>query len=126
MTSTKLERMVIFVGISLLCAGCAPATPLPPVALAEDADAAVQSAIRARLRDPESAKFSRMRAGTDAKDGATVVCGMVNSKNGFGGYAGPAPFQVRAKGGSYQIDAIDTAGSGPGLAFFMCRNNGLI
>lgn len=38
------------------------------------------------LRDPSSAQFRKLRAGTD------VVCGEINGKNGFGAYAGFKPF----------------------------------
>ncbi|WP_157096595.1 hypothetical protein [Tsuneonella dongtanensis] len=45
-----------------------------------------QEGIKAKLRDPDSAEFrdSRFYSGGSAP----VVCGEVNSKNGFGGYGG--------------------------------------
>lgn len=52
--------------------------------------AAAETDIKARLRDPKSAEFSRMKL----KGG--VVCGYVNSRNGFGGMTGPKPFLTRA------------------------------
>lgn len=45
-----------------------------------------QAQIRALLRDPASAEFSAVRR----RGGA--VCGMVNSRNGFGGMTGPRRF----------------------------------
>ncbi len=47
-------------------------------------------AVRARLKDPDSAEFS----GTfvSRKAGPPVVCGYVNSKNSFGGFAGKQRF----------------------------------
>lgn len=46
--------------------------------------------VRERLRDPSSAEFSRMVVRGE------VVCGYVNSRNGFGGMNGPEPFITRA------------------------------
>jgi hypothetical protein len=42
-----------------------------------------EDAVRARLKDPESAQFQNQRV--SAKGAA---CGEVNAKNGFGGYTG--------------------------------------
>lgn len=45
-----------------------------------------QEAIKAKLKDPESAKFKNVffsRSGD-----IPMTCGQVNSKNGFGGYTG--------------------------------------
>jgi len=49
-----------------------------------------QDAIRAKLRDPESAEFSEVRF--SEKGGTKVTCGFVNSRNGFGGMGGPQRF----------------------------------
>jgi hypothetical protein len=43
------------------------------------------------LVDPESARFSDLRIVIDGR-GHRNVCGMVNAKDKFGGYAGLAPF----------------------------------
>lgn len=72
---------------------------------------------------PDSAQFKALRAGTD-KDGATVVCGAVNARNGFGGYAGPSAFHVRIVNGVASPPTIDASGE-PGLAFGWCIANGL-
>jgi hypothetical protein len=45
-----------------------------------------QDGIRKRLKDPDSAKFKGVFFSTF--EGTPVVCGQVNSKNGFGGYTG--------------------------------------
>ena len=53
-----------------------------------------QTAVRNRLRDPNSAQFSDVYF-TRAQLGGrriTVVCGRVNSRNGFGGYSGTQRF----------------------------------
>lgn len=49
-----------------------------------------QQEVTKRLRDPESAKFSN--AIISRKTGSPIVCGFVNSKNGFGGYTGAQRF----------------------------------
>ncbi len=56
----------------------------------------------AQLRDPDSATFRNVRRVPlkDAKPDAAspfVYCGEVNSKNGFGGYAGYVEFAVLGK-----------------------------
>lgn len=45
------------------------------------------SAVRAKLRDPKSAEFKDVFFSLGKKN-IPVTCGLVNSKNGFGGYAG--------------------------------------
>jgi len=46
--------------------------------------------VRESLKDPDSAKFSEV---STAGNGL-VACGLVNAKNGFGGYIGNTPFMV--------------------------------
>jgi len=73
---------------ALVVTGCAsiqvtaPAQNDAPMATIADA-ARGHIALKAKLRDPDSAKFSLDLF----KPGA--VCGLVNAKNGFGGYTGP-------------------------------------
>lgn len=69
--------------VALAIGGCGPAEPTE----AERNVAQAQAAVRAKLRDPASAQFGYIRAG---KPG--VMCGRVNSKNGFGGYDGGQQF----------------------------------
>jgi hypothetical protein len=59
----------------------------PIVGLAAVAcDNAVESAVRARLIDPQSALFSEVETHGE------TTCGFVNSKNSLGGYVGPQAF----------------------------------
>ena len=44
---------------------------------------AIQDAVREELKDPESAKFRKLKA-TDGNS----FCGQVNAKNSYGGYTG--------------------------------------
>ena len=53
----------------------------------------VESGVRTKLLDPNSAIFGRIIAGkAEDKDSLIYVCGWVNAKNTFGGYGGNAPF----------------------------------
>lgn len=52
---------------------------------------AVEDGVKRKLRDPDSARFGRYAA-AKRSDGVIVVCGWVNSKNGYGGYAGFGPY----------------------------------
>ena len=61
--------------------------------------------VRAELRDPESAEFIDLRIVTVG--GEQAVCGLVNSKNGFAGMAGPTPFVDLPKDG---VGAVSFAG----------------
>lgn len=59
------------------------AAPSPAVAETRLERQAV-ARVRDRLRDPESARFSYVATMPSGN-----VCGLVNAKNGFGGYGGP-------------------------------------
>lgn len=50
-----------------------------------------QDAVRAVLRDPESARFRSIIA-LKGSNGRRSICGLVNSRNGFGGYVGDTAF----------------------------------
>ncbi len=82
-----MRRFVVAGAIMLAVAGAAAAK----ASVIEDAKAAV----REKLRDPDSAKFTNVtqrRAPNVRGDLVDVVCGEVNAKNGFGGYSGRIPF----------------------------------
>ena len=51
--------------------------------------AQVEDAVRDRLKDPESARFTDVRRFPNGN-----ACGWVNAKNSFGGYVGRKPFAV--------------------------------
>ena len=53
---------------------------------------AVKRKIASGLKDPESARFGAMSAVRNASKQAIYVCGFVNAKNSYGGYAGNTPF----------------------------------
>lgn len=50
-----------------------------------------QDAVRAVLRDPDSARFRSIIA-LNGSNGRRSICGLVNSRNGFGGYVGDTAF----------------------------------
>lgn len=81
--------------LSLAVCGC---NTQGTVAVAPVDDAAAFAAARrsvvAKLRDPASAQFGQHFQRKQAM-GVEVVCGTVNSKNGFGGYTGQTVFAYR-------------------------------
>lgn len=62
-----------------------------------------QNQIKSRLRDAGSAEFSQVRV--SRKSGTVAICGMINSKNGFGGMSGPKRFVT---GGATAIESDGT------------------
>lgn len=62
-----------------------------------------KNAVSRSLKDPESAKFENLYKTTDGL--MPIVCGEVNSRNGYGGYAGRTPFvYVASSDHAYLID----------------------
>ncbi len=83
-----------------------------PIALSEADKEATKKLGIASLKDPDSAKFGDKMARGRAQAGWTLTCGMVNAKNGFGGYSGMEPFAVQTEGGAVKeieiaSDALD-------------------
>jgi hypothetical protein len=76
----------------------------------------VEVAVRAKLRDPQSAIFRDLSATNDRKIGTMkaglIVCGYVNAKNGFGGYTGDKMFIT-----FYRIGTADIEPTPPTRAF---------
>jgi len=69
-------RRGIFALGAVLLAGCSPT------------NVDYETAVKRELRDPDSARFSDVTVNVES------ACGFVNSKNGYGGYAGRQPFVV--------------------------------
>ncbi|MBZ9659771.1 hypothetical protein LB523_12015 [Mesorhizobium sp. ESP-6-4] len=76
-------------------------------ALTEMQTAAIEQTISSTLKDPSSALFGDIDA-ANVGGGQVLVCGSVNAKNGFGGYAGTIPFQghIWPPDRSFYIDAL--------------------
>lgn len=74
-----------------------PSAPEPqtepgrPITLTAQQQQVVRAGVTRGLKDPESARFGGM-SGVKDKDGDITVCGMVNAKNSYGGYAGMSPY----------------------------------
>ena len=76
-----------------------PAPAREALELTAEQTEAVQSGIRETLIDPDSARFSGLIGGwSDDPELAFYVCGWVNSKNRFGGYAGRQAFLATLSG----------------------------
>lgn len=99
-----------------------------PHVLRADQVEAVQASIKQRLKDPLSAMFERVSAVTNAK-GSLLVCGMVNSKNSYGGYAGRTPFIGLLVGGAEKKLFAPIAVGGTDVevraTLMSCRNIGI-
>ena len=59
--------------------------------LLDSEKAVIEKTVKAELSDPESARFKWVPV---PALGVNTYCGLVNSKNRFGGYAGDAPYIV--------------------------------
>jgi hypothetical protein len=85
------------------------------------AEDAVADAIKTKLRDPDSAKFKFAPArpgiayvAPSLKVTGVLMCGFVNSKNGYGGYVGDTPFFasiVTHNGRSAAVVTVDEVSS---------------
>ncbi|TWQ40718.1 hypothetical protein [Xanthomonas vasicola] len=53
--------------------------------------AMLKAAMQSVLKDPDSAKYESVIVGTKPES-KNLICGRVNSKNGFGGYSGMVSF----------------------------------
>lgn len=85
---------------------------------------AVESAIRDQLKDPDSAKFKHSKY---VSNGKGAYCGLVNSKNSYGGYAGDTPFMVMIinnKNPHAGVIALGGDSSAQTATITVCRDNG--
>jgi hypothetical protein len=87
-------------GVGLMVGGCATTGPSPDeLAKARELTAPEKAAlgriIAASLKDPGAAQFRWMPIIDRTRDGITDYCGLVNSKNSFGGYSGFVRFYVQ-------------------------------
>lgn len=111
-----MKKLITIALLASGIAGCAspkPA-PLPKPAVTAEKPAPKQDVIRqsfqlspeqeqrakdaviAKLKDPDSARFSGVVGVGDPNTGSFSVCGSVNAKNSYGGYTGSKPFAVSA------------------------------
>lgn len=86
---------------------------------------AAKTAIEDDLRDPASARYRNLSA-YNIGAGETLLCGEVNAKNGFGGYAGFGVFEATFNSaGQMENLVVDALNGGP-YASLTCEaaNNG--
>jgi len=63
------------------------------VKMTKDLEKAIEQAVKSDLKDPDSAKFKHFVAFNDEK-GGIAACGLVNSKNSYGGYFGDRMYRA--------------------------------
>lgn len=121
---------VVLVGCAAAPARDAPALKvLPMVALDTAQIAAVEAGVRDGLKDQQSAQFRGIKAGQNG--GSVTVCGEVNARNSYGGYAGFSPFiGLLAKTDSgkpaFVVVSMASTGNGPIITSKMCADHGLV
>lgn len=122
-------RTPFIIAATLALAGCGSPDNLGRVQ-GDMAIADARLAVAGMLRDPGSARFQDVRI---VESG--MVCGMVNARNGFGGYAGPTGFMFDPATGettladrrdgnvalAYQTPAFDAHGCSIGPDHEMLR-----
>lgn len=70
----------------------------------------VELKIKPRFRDPDSVRFSDVVAYIDGGK-LSAFCGLINAKNGFGGYAGPQFFVYSDSGLTVGDEALSARAS---------------
>lgn len=107
-------RFFSLAAVALLLAGCVETTPdakkyeVEVIKLSASQFNTVKSAVRQNMKDPSSAQFGRYVAfRATHSDGTQTdhVCGYVNGKNSYGGYAGMTPYMANGLDGNF-ISAV--------------------
>lgn len=101
-----------------------PPGTVTPITLTPSQRTIVQREVRASLKDPNSAKFGTMAAGRET-DGSITVCGLVNAKNSYGGYAGMSGFIGALVSGGTRFIVAGIDGSAGPVAIRLCREKGI-
>src|SRR5689334_17187693 len=105
-----------------------PVQKLQPVSLSEEEMQGVERGLKAKLKDPDSAKIEGVVAGKGT-DGRTFVCGLVNAKNSYGGYSGKMPFrgymEIDASGKPVLVPSAMATPLGVELISSLCDEDGL-
>jgi hypothetical protein len=102
-----------------LLGGCVSTEPgklaaeAQPVTLSAAETNMVEAAMKGVLKDPESARFERVKAILKPSTGVTLVCGLVNSKNSFGGYTGRSMFAGTLTRGAKPAFQVNAAAGDP-------------
>jgi hypothetical protein len=85
----------------------------------------LKAALDDHLKDAESAKFKDVRYASSGSAGMWVMCGYVNSKNSYGGYAGYTRFAGMVARESGKTVYIVLRVDGDGVADEYCAQKGL-
>jgi hypothetical protein len=123
---------IMFVSVAL--AGCQTAAnpdpvsvagPYTPTTLTSTQVSAVKNSVSAKLREPGTAKFGEIAGALDAA-GNLHVCGMVNAKNGFGGFTGMSPFGVEFGSSAPKVNGpVSSDPELAGMLVQICRKQGI-
>ena len=97
----------------------------PPATLTPEQKASVESVVRLKLKNPDTAQFGFMNA-TQSEGGFVNICGWVNEKNHLGRWERYRPFYVKYFAVNQQAVLITlAAATDPRLVKIQCRDNGV-
>lgn len=99
----RATALVISISVALLGCASAPAPSPQELAVADfgpppkNYQQSILTYMQGHLRDPDSARYGFFKLPTKGYAGRQrnfgwIVCATVNSRNGFGGYAGARPY----------------------------------
>lgn len=89
-------------------------------------EAALRQSMESKLKDPDSAKYRKIKVGGDED---STICGEVNAKNSFGGYVGYVSFvgfRARLDDGTTVVEVLELDTAESSLARTMCARRGLV
>jgi hypothetical protein len=108
--TTKYYAARAIIAAASLLAACAPAIiESEPASLTSRNIAEIKSKAAYSLKDPGSAQFRNIRATIKTRETGTrftLVCGEINGRNSFGGYAGFTTFAGYLTDGQFLLDGI--------------------
>ncbi len=96
------------IGVIFMVRSCASGSDGNPKSNEAGYQIIARQNVEGKLKDPQSAQFQNMTV--SGKAGASVVCGEVNAKNGFGGYTGFKRFVSAGPGLATQIEGGEMSG----------------
>ncbi len=99
----------------------APTAPTP-VTLSRAQTLAIEDALWRALEDPAWVRLGRTSAGI-GRDGVTVVCGTLKSRNSFGVFSPITPFRGEFRGREFKPAAVGGANAAATLA--ACEKTGI-
>lgn len=128
-------RRLLFIPLLAIALGaCQSATGAPPVAFAPSEplerynptpteQVMLVNAFDRTLRDPDSARHTNTMAHR-SRDGTIYYCGLVNARNGFGGYGGPMPYFAVGTRAGVRLVAFGEDDREADRALRFCQQNG--